>query len=78
MKTISVHTIEPKKNGPWGGGIQYLTCLKTLGSSPKRGMKEIGRREEWEREGGRREGMVEGRGGDKDTLFTHLFCAPTS
>ena len=53
--------------GWWGGGggrrgeYIYLTCFKTLGSSSKRGMEK----------GGRREGMVEGRGRDKDGFCSH-------
>ena len=86
--TIQVFLIAAESHGTkteWTGGEEYiyLTCLKTLGSSSKRGMeerKEVGRREEREEVGRTKEGgeKVEGRGGDKDTLFTHLFCDPTS
>ena len=58
-----------------GGGVGergeyiYLTCFKTLGSSSKRGMEKVGRREEREKEGEEKEWW---RGGEEiKTVSVH-------
>ena len=73
--------MEPEKNGAggWGGGegrIHISNLLQDIRVFLQERDGE-GREEGGAGEGGRREGMVEGRGRDKDSFCSHT-CDPTS